>query len=362
MVGSLLIVRGRTGAWFSCLLALIGCCGIASADGLSDEPVDLRIHLTLDRISAFSDVMGRSNASVAHPLPSSVNPAADDVMREAPFDFSGVATSTLNLITFESDATISGVATTGLYRLPQRGTLSATYVRADTFDGSGRDGDHYGLRSNEFYLGYSWVADARTAFGGEVKVSDSTLNIARAAPFAPFSVIETRSDTTGLLVRGGVQRQMGDGSWSVGAVGGVEWLFVDADVDVSLPLAPGVSTTDADETIWGADLRAGLGWRPSEAWGFYLDGQYRHLDSDRSRIDLGRFSGGAEWAVVDGLTLRAGGTADTEGELSLAAGVEWVVDTHLVFEFGYSDKAFPEVHREFGDGRLFTASVVLLFY
>lgn len=72
---------------------------------------------------------------MAHPLGSSINPASDDALREPPFDFKAIATVNTNQLLFQSGAWLSGVSTTVLYRLPEHGTFSFTYVRTDTYDG-----------------------------------------------------------------------------------------------------------------------------------------------------------------------------------------------------------------------------------
>src|SRR5205823_5389247 len=106
--------------------------------------------LGFDRLTNFTDVVGRGNASVAHPLGSSANPAADDVLQDPPFDFHALGTATVNYVLTSASTEVVGKSSTALIRVPHHGgTFAITGIRTDVTDGSSKDGQDYQLYSNE---------------------------------------------------------------------------------------------------------------------------------------------------------------------------------------------------------------------
>ena len=115
------------------------------------------------------------------------------------------------------------------------------------------------------------------------------------------------------------------------------------------------------DTTDSVNLRAGLGWKPSESVGLYVDGQYLHLDNDFGSVDVGRLLLGVEVFPARWLALRAGGSLDTDSNVNVSVGAGIYPSRKVMFELAYVYDAFPEVNHEFGRAHLVSASVVILF-
>lgn len=345
-------------AAFACCLLSAWCARTASAD-IDEEPVALRIQLSLNRASAFTDTLGRS-ASVAYPLGSSVNPAAYDFLREPPYDFGALTTLTTNLVTFRTGTTVTGFSTNSAYRVPAAGTVYGSYIRTDSHEGDSRQGDEYDLASDELTLGYSHRLRRGLAVGGSVKLLDASLDVDDTYLAFPRS---TESASDGLELKGGVLSALGE-RWLVGLSGSVGWRWTDIEGRVFLPpppFGPGTVPIDEDVTSRTVDLRAGAGCRVSRALDVYLDYQYLHLYGGGDSVDVGRLLTGIEARPADAWFVRLGGSVDTEHEETISAGLGYHGIENLPIEMAYIYNAFPEVNREFGRNHLFSLSVVLIF-
>jgi hypothetical protein len=340
----------------------VACVWLSSAalcDDLDEKPVGLRIGLALDRVSAFSDTLGRS-ASVAYPLGSSVNPAAYDFLREPPFDFVNVGTLTTNFVTFETGASVTGLSTSYARRLPGAGTLFGTYIRTDSHDAVSRQGDEFALRSNEVTFGYSRRLQQGLAVGGAVKLTDSFLGIQDK-----FMGLErqTDSDSVGADFKLGILAALSE-HWLAGFCGGAGWSDSDAAATVAFPpppIGPGRVRINDQFATTSVNLRGGVGWRPSDQFGLYSDLQYLHLGNKLGSVDVGRVFVGAEAFASPTVALRVGGSYDTEREATFSAGLSYFGIKGVPIVAAYSYNPFPEVHHEFGLSHLVSLSVVFPF-
>jgi len=342
-----------------CGAALVSFCASAAARDLDEEPVALRLSLALERVSTFSDTIGRS-ASVAHPLGSSVNPASYDFLREPPYDFKAVQTFTSNYATFGTDTTVTGFSTNSACRLPTAGTLSGLYIRTDSHDGESRQGDQFLLESNEFVLGYSRRLREDLSVGCSVKLTDSLLDIDDT--FLGFPR-ETDTSSFGVDFKLGLLKALHD-DWTLGLMAGVGRTRSDIDGTVLLPpppFGPGTVAIDEKDTTDSVNLRGGIGWRPSDGLGLYADWQYLQLDSDFGSVDVGRMFLGMEALASRSLALRLGGSVDTEQNTTASAGLGFYGIKGVPVEIAYSYNAFPEVNQEFGRSHLLSVSIAILF-
>src|SRR5687768_14523033 len=139
--------------------------GRAAAWEWHHAPFDLRLGLSLDRASSFTDVVGLS-ASAAYPYGSSVNPANDDFLRDPPNDFRLVLTGTGLYVPFETGAFITAAAGSVTYRLLTAGAFTFSYSNAGSHDAKSSQGDTYRLHSQDFTLGYSHLVEKWLAVGG----------------------------------------------------------------------------------------------------------------------------------------------------------------------------------------------------
>lgn len=357
-----LVFQGRARpaeAVLTCAIALLLICPAARGGDFDDEPVGLRISLALDRTSSFTDTVGRT-ASVAYPLGSSVNPAGYDFLREPPLDYAGLVTLTDNLAVFESGASVMGLSSTGAFRLPEAGTLFATYIRTDSHQARSCQGDTFVLRSNEVTLGYSHRVREGLSLAGSAKLTDSSLGIDDS--FAGFDR-NTDTDSEGIDLKLGVLMAPAE-DWLIGFCGGAGWTSSNTEGSLLLPpppFGPGPVAIMVEDTTTSVNLRAGVGWRPSDAFGFYSDGQYLHLENGESSLDVGRLLVGLEVSPAKTVTVRFGGSIDTEKALTVSGGVGFYGIKGVPIEFAYSYNPFPETNHEFGRAHLFSVSIVVLF-
>ena len=345
-------------AALTCVIALLLICAGVRGSDFDDEPVGLRISLALDRVSSFTDTIGRT-ASVAYPLGSSVNPAGYDFLREPPLDYAGLVTFTDNLIVFESGASVVGSSSTGAFRFPEAGTLFATYTRTDSHEGHSHQGDKFVLRSNELTLGYSHRLREGLSLAGSMKLTDSSLGIDDT--FLGFDR-STDTDSEGIDLKVGVLMALAE-DWLVGFCAGAGWISSGTEGTVSLPpppFGPGPLAIMVQDTTTSVNLRAGVGWRPSDRYGAYADWQYLRFENDLGAPEVGRMLVGVEVFPTKALAVRFGGSIDTERQLTGSAGLGFYGIERVPIEFAYSYNPFPEVNHEFGRGHLLSLSVVII--
>jgi hypothetical protein len=326
---------------------------------LRDEPVGLRIGLALDRVSSYTDVVGRS-ASAAHPLGSSANPASDDFLRDPPFDFKAVGSLSTNFGVFNSGAWATGVSANAAYRLADPGTISALFVRTDSHKAVSRQGDEFALRSNQFTLGYSHRISQRYAVGGSVGITEGTLGIDDA--FKGLARSAKTNSIGGDFAVGGLLSV--NEQWLLGLLGGAGWSrgHTRGAVVVPPPFGTGPVRFKQEGTTHSRNVRAGIGWQPLKNLGFYADGQYLHLDNKSGSVDVARGFLGTEIFPMLGLALRLGGSVDTEVQASISSGVGIYFIKNVPVEIAYSYNAFPEVRREFGRAHLISLSVAVVYW
>ncbi len=326
---------------------------VARGGDFTDEPIGARITLAKDRIQVFTDTIARQ-ASVAYPLASATNPAADDFVRTKPADYTGYGLLITSEVFFNNGTTITGGGGIGSVRLPEAGTLSAAYVRFDSHDGQSRQGDDYVLRSNEFFLGYSHRLKEFLAVGVEVQLTDSTLKIGDT--FLGFER-DTESDTFGVGLDLGVLVALHE-TFTVGVQGGIKWDRTKTDGQVMLPAPVPIRLKDTTEI---SEVKLGVGWRPKPSLGIYVDLQHVHLEDDLGTTELGRMFVGTEAIISPTQALRFGGVFDTLGEAGVSAGLGYYGIEGVSVEFAYAYNTFPEVRKEFGRGHIVSFSVIWLF-
>ena len=324
------------------------------AGDLNDEPIGARITLAKDRILVFTDTVARQ-ASVAYPLASSTNPAADDFLRQPPADYNGYGLLITSDIFFNNGTSLTGAAGIGSVRLTEKGTLTAAYVRLDSHDGQSRQGDDYVLRSNEYFVGYSQRLTEYLAVGGEVQFTDSTLKIGDTFLGLPR---DTESDTFGVGFDIGVLVALHE-TFTIGVHGGVKWDRTKTDGTITTP-GPPIPIRLRDTTNI-SEARVGLGWRPTKQIGVYTDLQYVHLDDDMGTTEVGRLYVGTEIFPTPTLALRLGGVFDTQPQAGITAGIGFYGIKGVPIELAYAYNTFTEVRQEFGRAHLLSLSVVFLF-
>ena len=335
-----------------------------SAGDLSDEAFGLRLGLTLDRASTFTDVTALS-ASTAYPYLSSVNPAAGDFLREFPNEFRFIGTLTGAYVAFNNGSSITAGAASATYRLPSAGTFLASYTRIDSQDVEGHQDDHFTLRSNELRLTYSHRLEQWIAVGGSVRLSESRVSM--SSLFADFP-LHTSTESLGIEGNLGVLVAL-HRQWLLGVFAGLGWARGETTGFLDLPpppFGPGLSTIDFTDNTRSLNIRAGLGWRPSDKFSAYADWQYLRLKNVRigssdDSADVGRMFAGVEYLPVQFLALRAGSSVDTDRQFTASTGLGFYPTKYFQAELAYVYNAFPEVRKEFGRAHLISLSLAVVF-
>lgn len=348
-------------------LGLVLCCAPIAFAELKDEPFGLRSSLALDRISSYTDVLARQ-ASVAHPLGSSVNPASPDVLRETPFDMNAIVSLTTNQVLFESGAWLTGFSANGAVRFPDAGTLTVNYIRTDTQDNSTRTTDAYALRSNGFSMSYAHRLNKAFSIGGGLAFEEGTFSSSYMTPsplsptgFFPVDV-DSKSFTGSASL--GVWTALSEQLF-LGVTGGVGVGTSHTEGFVILPAPFPSQRIDNHDTLRSRSIRAGVGYKPLPELGLYADVVYLHFesvgDSNAGSVDTVKGLAGVEWFPIDRIALRAGGSIDRFNNATVSAGIGIYLIPRVPIDIGYHFNAFPEVHNELGKAHLVSASVVFVF-
>lgn len=336
----------------------------AAAGSLSDEPFSLRLTLALDRGSSFTDVIGLS-ASTAYPYPSSVNPAGGDFLRTPPNQFTATGTLTGDYIAFNSGASITAGAASAAYRLPKAGTLIVSYTRVDSHDAHSHQDDRFALRADQLRVTYSHRLATRATVGAAINLSESTLGFRSTLMDFP---LRTESVSHGIDAIIGAMVGLSE-DWLAGASVGLGWARSETTGSLLTPDPPfGFGTlpvrfTDNTRSI---SARGGLGWRPSDQLGAYLDGQYLKLTTEQigasdQVADVARVFVGVEALPIMALAVRVGLSIDTDQQTTVSTGIGIYPHKNWQFELAYAYNAFPEVRKEFGRAHLISLSMVGLF-
>ncbi|MEX0774772.1 MAG: outer membrane beta-barrel protein [Phycisphaeraceae bacterium] len=333
---------------------------------VNDEPFGFRFNMALDRVSVYTDVLGRQ-ASAAHPLGSSHNPGAKDFLRKEPFTFNVVGGVTTNQVAFERGAWIESIVGVGSYRFPEptKGTINVIYVRSDTQDGTILNGDLF-LRNNKVGVAYGYQINESLGVGGNVTFTDTQLDIIQPTTIAGLGTFTSQVESESL----GVDFQLGvlyalNEQWSVGLTGGAGWAWSDDVVSIFTPAPPfgagtiTLTTTNLTESV---NIRGGVGYRPKEFLGIYADLQYLHFeDDDNGTADVARAFLGGEMFLPGPMALRVGTSLDTAGNASIGANIGYYGFKHVALELAYQYNAFPEINREFGHAHLVSFGLIFLF-
>jgi hypothetical protein len=328
----------------------------AVAGELEEAPFGLRLGLATDRASSFTDVVGLA-ASAAYPYASSVNPAAGDFFRIPPYDYRVVGTLTGNYVAFEDSGWVTAGAGSITYRVPSAGTIIMSYTRLDSHDARSRQGDRFVLRSDDVAVRYSDRFGDGIAVGGGIRLSRSSLGYSSRLEGFP---VDTDTDSKGFEIQAGALAPIGR-EWLVGLSAAAGWNDADTEGEVAVPAPFGPLPIAFNDFTRSKNIRAGLGWRPSESLGFYGDVQYLELRIDEEAVDSVRGFAGVEYLPITAIALRLGASADSHGEVTAHAGLGVYPWKFAQFELAYVYNAFPELRREFGRAHLFSASFALVF-
>jgi hypothetical protein len=342
----------------------------ARAVDAAQDPFLLRFGAALRRATGYASAAGLQ-ATAAHAAGWSINPAADDVLRD-PCDDRVVGTTLTNTHVFgESGAWFTDTAVTARIRLPGVGTVPIAYARTDTVVSRTQEGLDSLLRSNEFFWGYSARMSDALAIG--IQTRFVTAEFQEETTAAPV-LFPTRFDTDVLWA---VDLNLGlrwacNSRWSVGLFGGIGWGRQATDAANIYPIPnplPPPQVIPADTLLFSFDdsfrstlARVGIGFTPNEKLGIYADGEYFHIGSRQGgTLDIARALLGIEIKPCEHRILRFGGSIDSTGEFTFSASVGVDPWENVALELAYQHNAFPEMDWEYGRSQLIELSAVVLF-
>lgn len=366
-----LSLRGRF-AKFACgslygVFAALCIASTAKATSFYDEPVGLRLLLTLDRQSNYAATLGRQ-ASVAFLGGGSVNPGANGWARRPGQPPTGIATYV--------DAPSAGgrrvaaVPVTAQWSLPEGGSMLAAYAYTDTPESTGDNGLGYLLRSNEWTLGFGTQIDTGMRAGATVRFVDGKFASESYAPALLGQVVGADTRLHGPDIALGLARRLSPAVTAgvVGAVGLTSTttaITLPRNTVVPVPGVPGgvvlPSGTILDsfsDPVRSFALRGGLGFQPDASIGFYGDVTFNAVDSQRfGSLQIGRVAIGIEYLPREDWALRAGASIDTESQVQLSIGLGFHVGPDAEVQLAFQTNAAPELNPEFGRTRLLGASI-----
>ncbi|MDZ4347771.1 MAG: hypothetical protein U1E51_35635 [Candidatus Binatia bacterium] len=317
--------RYRVAIGWCALILLLPIRNNATAWHLDDQPFGFRLLTTQDRNLGFSPV--------AHPVFSS-NPAADDFMRDPPFTYKAAPGVAYEYTGLGAGGFVSTVSLAGYFRPSEEGTFMGVYGRTDVFNSTTRQDAKFGLNSNGITLRYSRHLQPNVTLGGSVKLTKVGSSLEDSASKVKSSGFVSEF-TLGLLA--GLNER-----WTAGILMTQAPLWSDAEI-----FSGGVKTTDSSKTLISR-LRPGLGWRPTPAFGLYVEGEYIRVANKDAKMNFARGNLLAEYFPTPVVALRAGAILDSAAKVTYNAGFGYYGFSAVKFDVGYSNNAFAEVRHEFG--------------
>lgn len=332
---------------------------------VSDQPFVLRLMISLDRSSNFSDTAGRQ-ASIAFPGGSSDNPAATDWQPRS--DLNPAAAFTNIHAVSSSGAWITAEAATVNVKLPDSGTLSLAYARTDTNQEETRQGLSDNLRSNEFFATYSRRIDEKVAVGGTLRFTDSVLKEQYFEPRVGGLALESKVESRLVDFSLGLLTEPRSG-WFAGGVMSMSWGKSDAVIRNAVPLPAlfgmvpeGTALDRFGDDIWSLGARAGMGYAHDPTYGVYLDAQYLIVHSKKAgSVEVARIMTGLDLRLSRSVVLRAGVGVDSDQDVTLSIGASYRGGGPLSVDVAYQHNGQPEIRREFGRFDLLSASLSYRF-
>jgi hypothetical protein len=321
------------------------------AGEIDDAEFGLRLTAAISRFSRYPDVAGMGGASAGSRWSSSVNPASTGW--SPPVGENGW-----------------GLSLQGSGVLLEEGTrlwLFSESVAVDAGNLGVFQPALLQLRSNRATtrqdLDFEWDGlYAELQWG--LKISDSTalgLNLNFLTSEMDFDMGSVR-----------IARSSGE---TYAARAGVLWeqspnLYLGAAIDYGVNpsksktydfMGLGIGTTIERDTLHQFLFHPGLSWLVTEDLTITFDYQFGLFHDDTGTLRVHRFYAGFDQTLTEGVYLRAGLVADTEGNLSPSAGLGIAPSESVLIDLSWQRNLFPEIEEEFGDSNVLSLSLTLLF-
>jgi hypothetical protein len=335
----------------------------ARAGDFYDNPYLLRFGLALTRASNYAETAG-TQASIAYPGGSSVNPAGDAVrLAERP-----TGTATTIQAFGDHDAHIGAYAATVGVPLGDAGVASLAYAYTDTYDGSTEQGLENLLRSDEVFFGLAHRLTPSTPVGLQLRLINSTVHDESPSlaglPVANRSKVDLQS--ADLTV--GVQTTVSE-ALRLGALAGFGYGYGESrvtnlePVPSPFPLPPipsGTQLARVDDSLRNYLVGVGGAYSPSASSVVMVDLTHHAIDSNEGGgASLTRLAIGGRTQIHDAWVLRAGWSYDSAYQGTVSAGLGARLAPRVWLDLAYQYRATPEIEPEFGKMTILSASLAL---
>lgn len=337
--------------------------GQICAGEFSGEPFLLRLALSIDRASNYTDTAARL-ASVAYPGGSSYNPAGHS-FRSSPGTREGtpLAFTTINALS-DSGAWISAAAVTSTLHEGENGVLSAEYHYTKTLDSENQEGFDSRLKAQEFVLGWSRQLGDDLSVGVRGRIVPADIRHEALAPEFGFEPLQADTDQFGTDLWAGVMGRVTNRVLA-GAALRLGWVETETIVRNLEPLGLIPALTELDRVDDDAQIRGlklGLGYQADNDLQLYADLQYLGIHSNvAGSLEVARASSGIQFKVSPAVSGILGLTYDSQSELTVGVGLQARPAEDVLVHVAYQYNGAPEIDREFGRVDYLNASLAIRF-
>jgi len=318
------------------------------SDDYQSKSFSLRFTTALSRFSPYSDVAALGGASVGSRYGSSFNPASSGWSPSEEITTS--VSPQFSQFSFSNGTDINVGILSASNKVSERDVLTASYGNATTSNGHDNDGLGVDFALTDYALKWGHKSDANLSYGIIAGYGPQSLDFS----YQGLNVVHYRAESIG--ARAGVLYGLNEAL----RIGGVLDFSVTPDRTGVLDPATGLTASTTDNTYQSL-LRTGLTYDYSGHSAVYLDYHGGETENDTGSLWVHRFPMGIDHEVVKGFWMRGGGVVDSLGEVSPSFGIGIYPSKKLSFDLAFQDNHTPEITKDFGRSRLYSASLSFSF-
>ncbi|MHC5009405.1 MAG: outer membrane beta-barrel protein [Planctomycetota bacterium] len=340
----------RAGRWLAgaavaiLLLATVGSSPVrAEDDDYGDEDFGLRLASSFIR---FRDVLTGGGLTAANRWPSPINPAS--LGWSCPPGPRGVtAGAYYSPIFFDEGTRLDVAGAAVVWRTPKWGTILPAVSLIESNEATTRQGPtfDYVVESADLAWAKRW---SRVGVGASFNYAHAEVR----QDLGPLRVVDSDANSYRFRVGGLYEPAC---NWVAGLAVEYGWAPFTTDNVVLGPAGP------VPARLEGTDrqvvVRPGVSYAYGPYSSAYADYQYGRFWSDRGRLEVHRFSLGADHQLLAPLFLRPVVTVDGRGNWEWAFGVGVQFARWGGLDFAYKYNAFPELIPEFGKSHTFQVTL-----
>lgn len=312
---------------------------IAAAVDLDGASFGLRFQSALTRFPRYPDLAGLGGASVASKWSSSINPASTDwqpALFAANIAYTGIP--------FDAGTNLHVASQAIAWKTEDIGTFQPSLLQVWSNTATTRQDLEFEFDAYLSELQWGKRFD-ETAIGLNFNHLYSKINFDTTLG----SVVESTSNRFDL--RAGILHELTE-STLVGLV--LEYGILPIRTKV---LGASIEQDTAQLFL----VRPGIALEYLEDSILFLDYQYGVFWDDTGTLNTHMFQIGVEHKLWEPLYVRGGTALDTEGNVSVSAGIGLWLSQQVVIDVGYQYDNFPQLQLEFGRSHLFAAGLTIFF-